>query len=258
MRGPCPRITCPPGPVVTTNSRRHGTTGREKEKGTTMNILAIIGSPRGMKGNTGRLLEEVLVGVKESGCTVDLVSLTETRIHPCVSCDACHKVGICPVKDDFEAIKARLLACDAFILASPNYIFSVSAQMKALFDRCGGLIHLQSLEGKYGLAVETSGGGEDDDVLRYMERFISVLGARVAGSIGSPMAGERVFPDQEALFVRARDLGRELCRSVLEKRRYIEQDLFHEMFRERMRQLMLYRKDEWTYEAEVWQALGNL
>lgn len=222
-----------------------------------MNILAIIGSPRGMRGNTGRLLEEVLSGVAESGCTVELVSLTDTRILPCVSCDACHKVGVCPVKDDFEGIKARLLACDGFILASPNYIFSVSAQMKALFDRCGGLIHLQSLEGKYGVAVETSGGGEDDEVLRYMERVISVLGARVAGSIGTPMAGERQFPDQEGLFARAREVGRELCRSVVEKRRYIEQDLFHEMFRERMRQLVRYRQ-EWTYEAEVWQALGNL
>lgn len=222
-----------------------------------MNILAIIGSPRGMRGNTGRLLEEVLSGVAESGCTVELVSLTDTRILPCVSCDACHKVGICPVKDDFEGIKAKLLACDAFILASPNYIFSVSAQMKALFDRCGGLIHLQSLEGKYGVAVETSGGGEDDEVLRYMKRVISVLGARVAGSIGTPMAGERQFPDQENLFARAREVGRELCRSVVEKRRYIEQDLFHEMFRERMRQLVRYRQ-EWSYEAEVWQALGNL
>jgi multimeric flavodoxin WrbA len=30
-----------------------------------MKILAIMGSPRGMKGNTGRLMEEVLVGAEQ-------------------------------------------------------------------------------------------------------------------------------------------------------------------------------------------------
>jgi multimeric flavodoxin WrbA len=223
-----------------------------------MNILAIIGSPHGMKGNTGRLLDEVLVGVRESGGNVDLVSLTKQKILPCVACDTCHRVGVCNINDDFEAIKEKLLACDAFILASPNYIFGVTAQMKALFDRCGGLIHLMALEGKYGIAVETSGGGEDEPVLKYMEQVISVLGARVVGSIGSPMAGIRTFPDEETLFAKARELGGELCRAVREKRHYPEQDAFHNDFTERMRQLMLYRQSEWEYEFEVWQALGKV
>ena len=223
-----------------------------------MNILAIIGSPHGMKGNTGRLLEEVLAGVREYGGDVDLVSLTRLKVLPCVACDACHKVGTCTIDDDFETIKEKLLFCDAVILSSPNYIFSVTAQMKALFDRCGGLIHLMALEGKYGITVETSGGGEDENVLKYMEQVIAVLGARVVGSIGSPMAGDRLFPDEEALFVRARELGKELCRSVQEKRLFPEQDDFHNAFKERMRRLMLYKRDEWPYEYEVWQALGKV
>jgi multimeric flavodoxin WrbA len=222
-----------------------------------MNILAIIGSPHGMKGNTGRLLEEVLAGVRECGGDVDLVSLTRLKVLPCVACDACHKVGTCTIDDDFETIKEKLISCDAFILASPNYIFSVTAQMKALFDRCGCLIHLMALEGKYGISVETSGGGEDEEVLKYMEQFIAVLGARVVGSIGSPMAGVRMFPDEEALFAKARKLAKELCRSVQEKRSFPEQDAFHYAFKERMRRLMLYKKDEWAYEFDVWQALGE-
>jgi multimeric flavodoxin WrbA len=222
-----------------------------------MNVLAIIGSPHGMKGNTGRLLEEVLAGVRENGGDVDLVSLTRLKVLPCIACDACHKVGTCAVDDDFEMIREKLLTCDAVILASPNYIFGVTAQMKALFDRCGGLIHLMALEGTYGIAVETSGGGEDEDVLKYMERFIAVLGARVVGSIGSPVAGVRMFPNEEALFARARELGTDLCRSVQEKRSFPEQDAFHDAFKERMRRLMLYKKDEWPYEFDVWRALGK-
>src|SRR6185369_10959173 len=114
------------------------------------------------------------------------------------------------------------LACDGFILASPNYIFSVTAQMKALFDRCNGLIHCMALEGKYGAVVETSGGGGDEEVIGYMERFIGTMGAQSAGGVGSPMAGIRTFPDEAALFEKARRLGRELCRCVRDKRRFPE------------------------------------
>ncbi|HZV80793.1 MAG TPA: flavodoxin family protein, partial [Geobacteraceae bacterium] len=159
-----------------------------------MKILVINGSPRGMQGNTGRLLEEVLAGVEAEGGKVEIVNLAEKQLRPCVACDVCHVEGVCPVGDDYEEIKERLLACDGFILASPNYIFSVTAQMKTLFDRLNGLVHCLALEGKYGAAVETSGGGGDEEVLAYMERFIGVLGARSVGGIGSPMAGVRSYP----------------------------------------------------------------
>lgn len=106
-----------------------------------MKILAIMGSPHGMKGNTGRLLDEVLAGVYSECGEVELVSLSESKVLPCVSCDVCHKTGTCHLKDDFEGIKAKLLACDGFILASPNYITSVSGQLKCVFDRSPALLH---------------------------------------------------------------------------------------------------------------------
>jgi multimeric flavodoxin WrbA len=224
--------------------------------GVIMNILAIIGSPHGMGGNTARLMEEVLAGAKSAGGEVEIVSLAELQVKPCVGCDACHKIGTCPINDDFESLKKKLLACDAFVLASPNYIFSVSAQMKALFDRCCGIIHCQALEGKYGAVVETSGGGNDEEVLDYMERFVGVLGATSVGGVGSPLAGPRRFPDEEALFERARELGRELYLSALEKREFPEQEGARLAFRARMQGLVEYMKDFWPYEYEYWQRLG--
>jgi multimeric flavodoxin WrbA len=219
-----------------------------------MKILAIMGSPHGMKGNTGRLLEEVLVGVEQRDGDVELVNLVQEKVLPCLSCDVCHETGTCPINDDFEMIKARLLACDGFILASPNYIHSVTAQMKALFDRCVGIIHCIALEGKYGAVVETSGSGEDADVLRYMERFVNTLGAQSVGGIGSGMAGIRSFPDEAALFARARELGQNLCRHISEKGHFPEQDGYRNAFKARMQQLVEYRKKDWIYEYEYWQA----
>lgn len=215
-----------------------------------MKILAINGSPRGMGGTTGRLLEEVLAGAVEAGADVEIVSLSETPIKPCVACDACHKVGVCPVRDDFEAVKEKLLAADAFILATPNYLFSITAQLKAFLDRCNGLIHLSALEGKYAALVETSGGGGDEDVLDYLEKIVNAMGAQNVGGIGSPGAGPRRFPEQEELFQRARALGRELCDSVREKRHFPDQDEYRLGFKARMALLIGYMDEVWPYEKE--------
>lgn len=217
-----------------------------------MKIVAINGSPRGMKGTTGRLLEEVLAGATESGAEVEIISLADTPIQPCVACDACHKVGVCCIKDEYESIKDKLLACDAYVFASPNYLFSVTAQMKAFLDRCNGLAHCTALEGKYAALVETSGGGGDQEVLNYMERIVNSVGAQYVGSIGSPGAGPRAFPDQEALFQKARALGKDLCNSVREKRAFPEQDEWRLGFRARMQHLISFMGEYWPYEREYW------
>ncbi|ABB32044.1 NADPH-dependent FMN reductase [Geobacter metallireducens RCH3] len=218
-----------------------------------MKILAILASPRGTRGNTGRLLDEVLAGAREAGAETEVLSLSALKVQPCVGCDNCHKTGICPINDDYEGIKEKLLACDGFILASPNYIFSVTAQMKALFDRCNGMIHCMALEGKYAAVVETSGGGEDADVISYMERVINMLGATSAGGIGSPVAGVRTFPDEATLYGKASALGRDLCRCISEKRRFPDQERFHEAFRSRMSGLVDFMKEFWLFERDYWQ-----
>ena len=217
-----------------------------------MKILAIIGSPRGIQGNTGRLLEEVLAGVETSGAETEILTLKSLNVRPCVACDVCHKTGICNIKDDYELIKNKLLACDGFILASPNYIFSVTAQMKALFDRCNGLIHCMALESKYAVMVETSGSGEDGEVLAYMSRFANTLGANSVGGIGSPIAGVRTFPDEENLYAKARTLGQELCQRINDKWVYVEQDEFREEFKLRMSGLVDIMKEYWPFERDYW------
>lgn len=217
-----------------------------------MKILAIVGSPRGIQGNTGRLLEEVLAGVDADGAETEILSLKTLNVQPCVACDICHKTGICNINDDYELIKDKLLACDGFILASPNYIFSVTAQMKALFDRCNGLIHCMALEGKYAAMVETSGGGEDEEVLTYMSRFVNTLGANSVGGIGSAVAGARSFPDEEKLYDNARALGQELCQSIKDKRVYPGQDVFREGFKLRISGLVDIMKEYWHFEREFW------
>lgn len=218
-----------------------------------MKILAITGSPRGMKGNTGRLLEEVLAGAVAAGAETEILSLKTMEVRPCVGCDVCHKTGVCNIKDDYEIIKEKLLACDGFVLASPNYIFSVSAQMKALFDRCNGLIHCVALEGKYAAAVVTSGGGYDEEVLTYMGRVVNSFGANSVGGVSSAAVAARTFPDEAKLYDRARSLGGELCRSIAEKRAFPGQEPYIHGLKEYMSGLVDSMKDEWVFERECWE-----
>ncbi len=222
-----------------------------------MRIVALIASPHGMGGNTGRLLDEVLAGVRLGGGNVDIVSLAETKVNPCLDCGACHRTGNCPIDDGFASIREKLLACDGFILASPNYIFSVPAQMKAVIDRCCGLVHGLMLEGKYAALVETSGSGDDDEVLAYMERVVNILGALSAGRIGSPMAGARTFPHEAELFAGARELGQELCACIREKRGFPLQEEFRHAFKNRIRRVVEAMKDVWPYEYNYWQRNGR-
>lgn len=110
-----------------------------------------------------------------------------------------------------------------------------------------------ALEGKYAAVVETSGGGDDEEVISYMERFVNTLGARSVGGVGSPAAGVRTFPDEADLFGRAQELGRELCRSIAGQRRYPEQDEFIQNFRGRMAGLIDVMKEYWPFEREQWE-----
>lgn len=217
-----------------------------------MKIIAINASPRGMQGNTGRLLDEVLAGVAASGGQTEVLLLKSLEVKPCVACDVCHKTGICNIPDDYEGIKEQLLAADGFILASPNYIYSVTAQLKALLDRLNGVIHCQSMEGKYAALVETSGGGEDQEVLDYMARSVNLLGATAVGGVGSSVAGFRTFPGEDALYARARNLGAELCACIRERRRFPEQEAFHAGFRARMTGLVDFMQEQWVFEREWW------
>ena len=54
-------------------------------------------------------------------------------------CDACFVKGVCRVKDDMQMVYREMEAADRIVMASPLQFMSVSAQMKALIDRCQAL-----------------------------------------------------------------------------------------------------------------------
>lgn len=223
-----------------------------------MKIIGLLGSPHGVRGNTGRLLQLVLDGAESAGAHTETLVIKGDLIKPCLGCDTCHKKGVCPQDDGFEDLKAKILAADGLILASPNYINSVSAQLKAFLDRCCGVIHRLGFEGRYGATVITSGGPDEPPIAEYMNRFLLTTGIRPVGAVWATMGLIRGqdFPGEIATL--AEGLGRKLVAAWREKTLRPEVELQMNAFKERMKNLITYRREEWPFEYEYWCAYRGL
>ena len=217
-----------------------------------MRIVSLLASPHGLKGNTAGLLELVMEGARNSGAKTETVVLPGDNVGPCKACDVCHIKGACPQKDEFESIKAKIYDADALVIASPNYIFHVSAQLKAFIDRCCGVIHCMSFSGRYGASVITSGGGGEEPIAEYMNQFLVTTGITPVGSVWATMGGiQGEFPDD--IKADARALGKRLVEACEGKASFPEVEQAQAEFRQRMRMLVTFRKEDWPYEYEYWQ-----
>lgn len=100
-----------------------------------MKIVAFLGSPR-TQGNTELLLNEALRAVEEGGHSVVLFRPSRMKFSPCINCGECETTGECVIEDDMKDVYQAIYEGDRFILASPIFFFGLSAQIKALIDRC--------------------------------------------------------------------------------------------------------------------------
>jgi len=218
-----------------------------------MKIISLLASPHGLKGNTAGLLRQVLDGAEAEGAGTEVVVLRGDTVLPCRGCDMCHKKGRCAQKDDFETLKGKIIEADGLVLASPNYIFNVSAQLKAFMDRCCGVIHCMQFWGKYGASVVTSGGGDEKPIADYMNHFLVTTGAVPVGGVWASMSAmpEGVFAEE--VCDDARNLGKRLVAAWRGRKVTREAEMGRNEFRERMRALITYRKKEWPYEYRYWE-----
>jgi multimeric flavodoxin WrbA len=149
--------------------------------------------------------------------------------------------------DSFASIKEKVLESHGIVLASPNYIFSVSAQLKAFMDRCCGMVHCMVFEGKYGASVVTSGGGDEEPIAQYMNHFLLSVGVIHMISVWAAMGTILGEDSSEEILRQAHELGKNLVRSWKEKALIPEAEEIKKSFEEGMRRLMLYRKEEWPH-----------
>ena len=134
-----------------------------------LKVLGIAGSPR-RGGNTDLLLGEVMRGAASRGAKVKTIILNDLKIAPCQHCDTCLETGRCKVMDDMQMVYRELEEADRVVLASPIQFMGVTAQMKAMIDRCQAL-----WARKYVLKQPPLGNKRERKGL-----FVSVGGRRIA------------------------------------------------------------------------------
>ena len=101
-----------------------------------MFILGLQGSPR-RKGNTSHLLAMCMAHGESAGALTHTIEIDKRHILPCKEYLVCDKKGYCPIDDDMKHdIYALLRRADIIISASPVFFYNVTAQLKALMDRC--------------------------------------------------------------------------------------------------------------------------
>jgi len=219
-----------------------------------MKVIGVNASPRGKDSNTLRLVNAVLAGAKDNGAETEYVDLYTLHIGYCTACGTCYAKGECTLLDDFSDLFDRLMNADGIVLGAPNYVDSVPAPMKALFDRMADAIHCQMLTGKFGCSVCTAGGAGETEVVGYMNKVLATLGANIVGGIGVAIGRDPTALGKAE--VEARGLGKTLVRSIKGEITYPEQDEIHRQKREYFCQLVKYNKDKFAHEYEWYEQMG--
>ncbi len=108
-------------------------------------VLGIYGSPR-KGGNTDLLLDRTLEGARASGAEVESIYVRKLKLSGCLECGGCDETGECVVQDDMHLVYPLLQEADIIFLASPNFFYSVTAQVKLLIDRSQAMWSKKLLE----------------------------------------------------------------------------------------------------------------
>lgn len=187
-----------------------------------MKALGIMGSPR-IKGNTDLLLDRALSGAESQGAQTEKLVVDRLTISPCREYYGCLKDGNCVIRDDMDGIYPKLLEADIVIVASPMFFYSLSAQVKALIDRCQALWARKYVlkqappgPGRKGAFIgvgATKGEHLFDGSALILKYFFQAIGVKYADELlvrGVDKRGE--IREHPAALADAEELGKRLAR----------------------------------------------
>jgi multimeric flavodoxin WrbA len=138
-------------------------------------ILGICGSPR--KQATDYVLHEALKMLEDKGFETEFFGVRGKNISPCRHCDYCLREKECIMKDNMYELYPLIKEARGIIMATPVYNGGLSAQLKAVMDRCRalGAAEYDFLRYKVGMAVAVGGdriGGQELAIQQIMTFYI--------------------------------------------------------------------------------------
>ncbi len=138
-------------------------------------ILGVCGSPR--KQATEYVLTEALDVLKDAGFATEFFSVRGKNIGFCQHCDYCLKNRKCKLNDDMQVLYPLLKKAEGFVFATPVYNGGLSAQTKAIMDRCRALFAADKavFRNKVGVAIAVGGdriGGQELAIQQILTFYI--------------------------------------------------------------------------------------
>jgi len=172
-------------------------------------IVGICGSPR--KQATEYVLTTALSMLRDIGFETDFFTVRGKDIGFCRHCDYCIKNRECVIEDDVYKLYPILHNADGIIVATPVYNGGVSAQTKAIMDRCRALVAADRnfFRNKVGMAIVVGGdrvGGQELALQQIITFYIlnkmlpisgGFFGANLGASFWSKDTLEDVKEDKE-------------------------------------------------------------
>jgi len=148
-----------------------------------MDVLVISGSPN-EGGSCEQMAADVAEAITERGYSCVQLRLSEKSIEPCNACNACAKSPRCPLEDDMLEVYGLLREARGVFVITPVYFGSVSAQLKALFDRTVLLRRNgMALKGKVGAGASVGGSrnGGQELAVHTIHAWMHIHGMLVVG-----------------------------------------------------------------------------
>lgn len=99
-----------------------------------MKALILYGSPR-INGNTARILNEIVILLKEENIAYEEVYISNLDGNACIGCNYCRENAKCIFLDEYSEIIEKIMESHILVLSSPVYFGSVTSQLKKLIDR---------------------------------------------------------------------------------------------------------------------------
>ncbi len=229
-----------------------------------VDIVALNGSPH-HRGNTATLMRWVVAGCKDAGADVTWIHVVDYNLQFCEGCFTCLRTGVCPLPDDYLALRARLMEADGIVVGSPVYAGQPTAQMKVLLDRLT-LLHLyaQIFERQRTVGIATSGVAPTRDLARQLAGFfgrpVGVLGAKTSTVAHGYRPLTEAHPDR--LPARARRMGERLIHQLTSQppiRIPTPQAIWIAFLRQVViRRMITGNPQKFAAVIEIWQARGWL
>ena len=172
-------------------------------------IVGICGSPR--EQATEYVLREALDMLEKLGFKTEFFTVRGKKIGFCTHCDHCLKHKDCIIVDDMSLLYSLLKDSEGIIIATPVYNGGISAQTKAVMDRCRALVAADKnfFRYKVGMAIAVGGdriGGQELAIQQIITFYIlngiipvsgGSFGANLGATFWSKDTLEGVKKDEE-------------------------------------------------------------